>query len=86
MKTADCLCSSHILHPLRYLQSSGRSSADIYLIDWLVGLIKYRNGQIAYYEIRAEREAYDNDEDEDYLSTRKRWAWLKGEDNTNANV
>jgi len=74
------------IHFQQFLETGFIGFLFIYLIDWLVGLIKYRNGQIAYYEIRAEREAYDNDEDEDYLSTRKRWAWLKGEDNTNANV
>ena len=57
----------------------------LYLWDWFIGLLKYRNGQIAYYEIRAEREAYDNDDDENYLATRKRWQWLKGDIN-DANV
>ena len=57
----------------------------LYLWDWFMGFLKYRNGQIAYYEIRAEREAYDNDDDENYLATRKRWQWLKGDIN-DANV
>ena len=57
----------------------------IYVWDWLMGLLKYRNGQIAYYEIRAEREAYNNDDNENYLATRKRWQWLKGDIN-DANV
>ena len=57
----------------------------LYLWDWFIGFLKYRNGQIAYYEIRAEREAYDNDDDENYLATRKRWQWLKGDIN-DANV
>ncbi len=57
----------------------------IYVWDWFMGLLKYRNGQIAYYEIRAEREAYNNDDNENYLATRKRWQWLKGDIN-DANV
>lgn len=47
----------------------------LYLWDWLHGLAKYRNGQTAYYRIRFEQEAYENDKDVNYLVNRKSFAW-----------
>ena len=49
----------------------------VYLFDWLHGLMKYRDGQIAYYRIRMEQEAYENDKDIHYLKDRKLFSWLK---------
>jgi len=65
----------------------------IYLYDYFVGLIKYRNdwegqnnsrgwpylsaGNKAYHRTRAEQEAYESEDIEDYLVNRKRWAWIK---------
>ena len=63
----------------------------VYVWDYLVGMWKYRNdnqgvnprgypyisaANKAYYRIRAEQEAYDNDLDEDYLKNRTRYSWL----------
>lgn len=48
----------------------------LYLWDWVVGLFIHKSGNIAYYCIRAEQEAYVNDHNVDYLSERKRWSWL----------
>lgn len=56
----------------------------LYAWDYLHGLIKYRNdyegyssaGEKAYYRIRAEQEAYDNDQDLEYLKRRKKYEWL----------
>lgn len=47
----------------------------LYLWDWLHGLVKYRNRQTAYYRIRFEQEAYENDKDVNYLVNRKSFAW-----------
>lgn len=49
----------------------------IYLFDYIKGLIKYGNGEDAYFRLRAEQEAYHNDQDKFYLLTRKRYAWLR---------
>lgn len=49
----------------------------LYLWDFLVGYLRYRNGQLAYRHIRAEREAYENEDDPEYLLQRKRWSWLR---------
>ncbi len=49
----------------------------IYAFDWVRGLIKYKDKEKAYYMIRFEQEAYNNDSDFDYLSKRKKYAWLE---------
>ena len=49
----------------------------IYAFDWIRGLIKYKDKEKAYYMIRFEQEAYNNDANFDYLSKRKKYAWLE---------
>ena len=49
----------------------------LYGLFWVVGFIKYRDGKKAYYQNLFEQEAYDNEEDVDYLSNRKRYSWWK---------
>jgi len=46
-----------------------------YAIFWLIGYAKKRNGTSAYYENPFEKEAYDNDNDLEYLQKRKHYAW-----------
>lgn len=46
----------------------------LYLIEWLIRLAGKGN---AYRNISFEREAYDNQGNLNYLSTRKRWAMWK---------
>ena len=48
----------------------------IYLWDWVHGLIKYKNGEKAYYRIRFEQEAYENDKNLNYPLERNKFAWL----------
>ena len=49
----------------------------LYGICWLIGLIKYRNGRKAYFQSPFEQEAYDNQDNPDYLAERKRYSWVK---------
>ena len=49
----------------------------LYLVFWLVGLVRYRNGAKAYKENPFEREAYSNEADVYYLFSRKRFAWVQ---------
>jgi hypothetical protein len=42
----------------------------IYLLEWLVLLLRYRNNDKACRAISFEREAYQNDNDKEYLSKR----------------
>ena len=48
----------------------------LYLLNYLVNLIVYRNHHRAYLNIVFEREAYKKDADTDYLKKRKLWAWI----------
>ena len=49
----------------------------LYLIYWLIGLIKYQNARLAYYQIPFEQEAYKYEANQYYVITRKRWCWRK---------
>ena len=49
----------------------------LYFLFWVVGMIRFRNGAIAYFNNPFEIEAYKNEADIDYLATRKRYSWIK---------
>ena len=46
-----------------------------YLLEWVIKLFIYGKG--AYRNLSFEREAYDNDDNLDYLKTRKKYCWVK---------
>jgi len=48
----------------------------IYVINYLLNLLKYKNHNTAYKNILAEKEAFSNDSNLDYLETRKKYCWL----------
>lgn len=47
-----------------------------YLVEWLTKWIRYGDPRLAYYHISFEREAYRNESNLEYLSTRKSWNFL----------
>ena len=49
----------------------------LYLLNYLIKLLKYKNHLQAYMNIVFEKEAYQMDHDLDYLAKRKFWNWLK---------
>jgi len=49
----------------------------IYLVEFFVRLIQYKNWHLAYRNISFEREAYSNEIDLDYIRSRKFWQFLK---------
>lgn len=49
----------------------------VYVLEWLVRLIRYRNHHKAYMNISFEREAYSNGNDLGYLPRRRHFAWLR---------
>jgi len=49
----------------------------VYLWDFIIGFLKFQSGRDAYYSIRLEREAYNNENDPHYLEYRKMFAWRK---------
>lgn len=46
-----------------------------YVIEWIIRI--FVNGNKAYVSLSFEREAYDNDDNLEYLKTRKPYSWLK---------
>ena len=71
------------IHFQQYLETLFFGFLILYFWDWFIGLVKYRDGQKAYLSIRAEQEAYKNQENLEYLPTdRKRWCWLQRSDPT----
>ncbi|MBQ9561744.1 MAG: hypothetical protein IJV10_05650 [Prevotella sp.] len=46
-----------------------------YIVEWAVKLIVYRDKDTAYRNISFEREAYHNEGDEKYPTTRRHYAW-----------
>ena len=49
----------------------------LYYTEFLILLLKYKNGQKAYKNISFEREAYENEANYDYLKTRKWFSFTK---------
>ena len=49
----------------------------LYLFNYLVNLIWFKNHDRAYRNIIFEREAYTNESIKGYLKKRKLWAWVK---------
>lgn len=48
-----------------------------YGLEWLIRLVIYRSTHKAYRMISFEQEAYQNEHDDDYLTTRRWYAWTK---------
>jgi hypothetical protein len=49
----------------------------LYAAYYLIGLVKYRDKQKAYFMIPFEQEAYEYDDQVDYLQKRKLFTWTK---------
>lgn len=49
-----------------------------YVVEWLLLCLRYRDSMQAYRHISFEREAYEHQDEEDYLSHRKWMAWARG--------
>ena len=64
------------IHFQQYLETLFIGFLLLYAYDYVMNYIKFRDGALAYYNIRAEKEAYQNDETPNYLQTRKRWRWI----------
>lgn len=47
-----------------------------YIVEYFFRLLQYQNHSKAYYNISFEREAYDNEQDLDYLKTRKPFSFI----------
>jgi len=49
----------------------------LYALYYLIGLAKYKDKHRAYFMIPFEQEAYTNDQNLDYLKTRKAYSWRR---------
>lgn len=49
----------------------------LYLLNYCINLIKYRNHYQAYFNISFEKEAYHFEKDLNYLSKRQWYSWIK---------
>lgn len=47
-----------------------------YFFEWFIKLLRYRNGYLAYRNLSFEREAYTNEEDLNYIKSRKFWGFI----------
>lgn len=47
-----------------------------YLSEYYIKYLKYKDPNLAYRNISFEKEAYENDQDLDYIKTRKFWSFL----------
>ena len=48
-----------------------------YLIEWFIKLVLYCNNEFAYRNISFEQEAYEHENNMDYLKNRKHFYWMK---------
>ena len=51
----------------------------LYVYDFIRGMIKYKNKDMAYYLIRFEQEAYNHESDLGYIIDREKNAWKQYE-------
>ena len=65
------------IHWQQYIDTGIIGFIILYYSFYLWNFLRYRDGELAYYMIPFEKEAYDNDENLNYLETRKRYNWLK---------
>ena len=65
------------IHYQQYLETLFIGFILLYFYDYVVNRVFHRmDGQTAYYNIRAEKEAYLHDADDTYLDRRTRYEWL----------
>ena len=65
------------IHFQQFLETLFVGFLILYFYDYICGRFKYRDSTMAYYNIRAEREAYENEKTTDYLTHRIRWKWMR---------
>lgn len=70
------LIAHETIHVLQGLETFFVGFYLLYLWDWIVGFIKYRDAVIAYERIRAEQEAHHLQHNPAFLLTRKKRAWI----------
>lgn len=76
-KTDKALINHEKIHIRQQLELLIFAFYLLYLINYAINLIKYKNHRLAYMNIVFEQEAYFADKDLGYLKTRKLFAWIR---------
>lgn len=76
-KTNTTLINHEKIHLKQQLELLVLPFYIIYSLEFLVRLVQYKNGHLAYKNISFEREAYSNECNLKYLNNRSIWAFLK---------
>jgi hypothetical protein len=63
------------IHLEQYKETFVLGFFPFYIYDFVYGLFKYKDFALAYYFIRMEQEAYENEHDLLYIKNRKKLAW-----------
>jgi hypothetical protein len=72
----DSTRNHEIIHHQQNIETLYVGMLVIYVYDYLKGLWNGKSSYDSYMETRAEIEAYEHEEDMEYLSKRKRYEWL----------
>ena len=65
------------IHFQQYLETLFVGFLVLYFYDYCKARLKGLSGKDSYMAIRAEKEAYENQNDPEYLMTRSRWKWIR---------
>ena len=65
------------IHSYQMLELLGIVFYILYVTEWLIRLIQYKDRILAYRNISFEREAYTNDKDLNYLSRRTLFSFVR---------
>jgi hypothetical protein len=74
---SDTTKNHETIHWQQYIELGIFGFPILYLMYWFIGLIKYKNGNFAYYQIPFEQEAYQNQDNMYYTIARKRYCWRR---------
>lgn len=77
LKEDEVLINHESIHLKQQLELLVLPFYIIYGLEFLFRLVKYKHWKMAYRNISFEREAYGNEDNLDYLNTRKTWRFLK---------
>ena len=76
---SDITKNHESIHWQQYIETGILGFIILYYSFYFWNLLRYRDGELAYYMIPFEKEAYDNDDNLEYLTTRKRYSWLNSD-------
>jgi len=77
LKKDEVLINHESIHLKQQLEMLILPFYFVYGIEFLFRLMQYKRWKMAYRNISFEREAYNNEDNLDYLNTRAHWRFLK---------